>query len=208
MNNTIALSTRPLRKFGMILLVLAAPLVLAVIFLYPMIVISNLVKYVEHYQLPKGFNKANIEAAVKQMRQDTEYQFYFKALGPERIQQATENVYQVLNANRSRGQHLAQIRSMKDRVQSTATLLNSLEFPEGFSKNPLAYEDIVRKFWDFVEDEFQLTILGLCYKSTYDRGFQFHWSLAAKQAAQKWERIFAGFSEEQRKEIQERLKPK
>ena len=195
-----------IRKAFLICLIMIAPLGLAMLLLFPMIARSNSVKYVEHYRLSQGFTKNIIDAAVEQMRQDTEYQFYFKMLDPERIQHASAAVYEILNNNREKGQHYQQIKLLKKQVQATAVSLNNLDFPPDFIADPLAHIDLAGKSWNFVEDEFKLTILGLLYKFTYDRNFQFYWSDTSRKAAQKMENLFVGLSEEQRKEIQKSLK--
>ena len=194
-----------LNKLRLILTVLAAPVVLLTIVLYPLVLRFNFERYTQHYRLPKNFTKTNIELAVRQMRQDTEYQFYFKILGPESIARAAHEAYKILDKNRGQSQYLQQITALKNMIQSRAILLHNSHYPADFTQNPLAYPDLIRELWDFLDDEFQLTILGLCYKATYDLKFRFQWDETVLQSAQKIEGVFYSFTAEQRKQIEQSL---
>ena len=195
-----------IRKLLLIVLILVAPLIVLAIALYPFIFVSNTQKYVEHYRLPKGFSRDNIAAVVAQMRKDTEYQFYFKVMEQEDINEAVDAAYQVLDKSRDNDQHFRQMAALKDRIQSTAVSLNNISYPDDFADNPLVYPELLKKFRSFLDDEFQLTILGLSYKATYDSHFQFSWSDAAKLSAHKMESIFNSLTDEQRQKFEKYLR--
>ncbi len=192
----------------MILAVLVAPLILLTVILYPMIKKSGPEKYIENYHLPQAFTRANLDTIVDKMHQDTEYQFYFRMLGPKSREQAVSATYQILDKSRTPQKQLQEMQALKGQIESKALVLNTLNFPSDLTTNVSQYPDIISKFWDFLGEEFQLTILGLVYKATYDENFHFIWNDATRQAAQKLESIFYSFTDEQRKEIEENLQAK
>jgi hypothetical protein len=199
---------KPLSKVFLIAAVLVAPLILLAVILYPLISKNGSAKYIENYHLPQSFTRANLDTIVEKMHQDTEYQFYFRMLGPTSRQRAVDAVYQILDKSRNKEQHFQQIQSLKAQIQSKALVLNSLDYPPDLAANIAKYPDIISKFWDFLGEEFQLTILGLVYKATYDSDFQFTWNDATRQSAQKLESIFYSFTDDQRKEIEENMQAK
>lgn len=192
-------------KIFLIIAILTAPMAILAIVLYPMVAATNARKYGENFSLKNGFTRADVETVVAKMREDSDYQFYFKMLGKDSVQRAVDNVYAVLDQSRDQKKHLEEIENFKQQIHLTATLLNNIHYPDDFSKDPMAYPDLIKTFWGFIGQEFQLTILGLCYKSTYDINFQFHWSDSARQAAQKLEGLLFSLTNEQRKQIERSL---
>ena len=188
-----------------ILLIIVSLLLVSAIVLSPRIFIKKSPQYTENYKLQNGFTRANIETVVAIMHEDTEYVMYFNMLGPDSISRATDAAYRLLDKSRDQQKLLKVVIDLQRRIQSSANDFNNLQFPREFFNNPGDYPALIKILWGFIETEFQLAILGVCYKSTYDPDFQFHWDEAAKQSGLKAIGTIFTLTFKQRQEIEYNL---
>ena len=72
------------------------------------------------------------------------------------------------------------------RVQSLSILFVNLDYDVEVSGPS---EELNKIMWRLLEEEFKLTILGLCYKATFDPDFAFTWDDSARASALKIRKI-------------------
>ncbi|MFA5260363.1 MAG: hypothetical protein WC450_03955 [Candidatus Omnitrophota bacterium] len=190
----------PFRKdatFPVKLLVIAGilliPLVLTVLICRPIIAQHMSRSIAVHYRLPDDFKKADVERMVWHMGQEPEYAFYFRALSADDLKNFVDDVYSLLNTRRGREFHSKLVREMQSSVEDMAVLINTLSLPDNMTAE--SHPDIIVMFWKFFLKEFQTTVVGLCYKATYDQDFRLEWSPEARSAARKLKDVFTSLEQ-------------
>ena len=179
-------------KFPVKLLVITGiiliPLFLTVLICRPIIAKYMSRPIIVHYRLPAAFTKLDVERVIWHMGQEPEYAFYFRALSADDLKKFVDDVYLLLDAHRGRELHKKLVLEMNSAVEDMAALINTVSFPENMTaeSNP----EMIIIFWKFFMKEFQTTVVGLCYKSTYDKDFRLQWSPEAQSAAQKLKNVF------------------
>ncbi|MDP2654382.1 MAG: hypothetical protein Q8Q08_10175 [Candidatus Omnitrophota bacterium] len=172
----------PALRIAGVALVIVVPLALIMTILSPVVYQSQVKKYVK-YKLPVPADLSDIKGVIVQMKMDPEYGFYFSVLADRQIDRAAEEIRSFIAEARNREEFLMAIRGLQEDVRTKAVLLNSLQFPEDLSSAPEAHPEICRQIMAFILKEFELAVLGSCYKGMYHPDFQFAWDDASRRAA-------------------------
>lgn len=188
----------PILKMVAVLLMLCVPIVVIMMVFTPLAIKKNTQEVEEQYSLPENFVKDDVISIVNKMKQDQEFAFYFYTLKPKAIERITQEVFVILDENRKQDLLNKKLREVTEEVVQLSILFLHLEYDDEFVKNPSQFPELNQTLWKFLEEEFKLTILGLCYKVNHDKHFSFQWGPSAKLAAQKLQSIIAQTKSQQK----------
>ena len=172
-------------KIGKYLLIIVAPIIFIMLAITPIVMYKTGKSRLEQYKLPKDFDRKDVIFVVSNMRKNHELEFYFQTLNTHLLNKASEEAAQILENNRNKQGLLNQIGKMKEKVKSLSIFFESLELPDDFKEYPEHYPELHKIMYQFIYEEFKLTILGLCYKATFDPDFSFQWDVDARLSAEK-----------------------
>ncbi len=175
-------------KFFIIVGIILVPILVTIMVCRPIIARYMSSSYMSVYKLPEAFRKEDIRSIIFNMMREPEYTFYFRALSEEDVPQVIDEVYHALDTHRGRSEHQKLLLEWQKSVEDMATLIDSLSFPEEMTAE--SHPELVVMLWKFLRKEFQTTIVGLCYKATYDEEFRLKWSAKSVKAAQLLREVF------------------
>jgi hypothetical protein len=145
----------------------------------------------DRYMLPKGFTSSDLQAVLNKMKDDREFSFYFEALDKAQIAEVSGIAFNIIKTNPEAEKLVEQIKIQKNKTQSLSLLFSHLDYPKDFFRNPTKYPELNDTLWEFLKEEFKLTILGAIYKANYNRYFAFTWDETAFASARKLRGIMA-----------------
>jgi hypothetical protein len=172
-------------KIALVIILLATPLVILMLVFRPMAGKKTKKEFVAKYTIPKDYKKVDLVNIVSKMRKDKEFEFYFFAMGNERIAAVTENAISVMLNNRTKESLLSFIKTKKQEVHYLSVFFLNMNFPNEFYTNPSSYPQLDDALWKFITREFEVTLLAACYKSLYDANFSLKWEEVNYVAAMK-----------------------
>ncbi|HLF17531.1 MAG TPA: hypothetical protein VI749_01390 [Candidatus Omnitrophota bacterium] len=149
-----------------------------------------LLEAIQRYRSPADYTSADIRRMVDTMREDPEFQFYFQALRGQQQNQAIDEAIAVLEANRTPASLLERIEESQGHVRGLGATFYHLEYTDEYVKSPGKSPQLEEVFWQFLSEEFKLTVLGVFYKANHDPRFVFQWDPALVLAAQKLREIW------------------
>lgn len=167
------------------LVIIIAPVVLLVVIFSPIVVQKSHQRVVERYMLPSHPSLEDIQTMVESMRGDEEFDFYFYALDQDTVDQSLTNVSQIVSLAENKELLFKALNKLKKQVDALSVLFYNVEYPDGFVVNVDDYPEMKNIMQNFLKKEFQLTLIGVCYKVLYDSQFSFQWSKTAHLSAQK-----------------------
>jgi len=147
-------------------------------------------KAISRYQLPEKYTRADLETMLVTMAKDPEFAFHFQVLDGEKRQEATEEMFALLLTYPNREMVHQALVEQQEKVLAQSTLFYSLDFPPEYVTGPSDFPSLDAAFWQFIEEEFKLVVLGVYYKTNLDRNFVFAWQQTAVLAAEKFEKIW------------------
>jgi hypothetical protein len=147
------------------------------------------------YKLEKDFALADITRIVDHMRKDKEFSFYFSVIPNVRIQEITREVFQLLVKNNSQEAIFNTMTDLKSKIYAISSLFYHMDYSNYSPQDPNRNEDLDKLFWGFLEEEFELAVLGVCYKANYNPQFVYEWDISAIQAAEKLKAILSKIPE-------------
>jgi len=171
--------------FGMITI----PLIVIMVLFSPLVAQKQKKIYSQVYPISENFTQEDIRSTIGKMEKDGEFFFYFMVLTDQDKEMAAEEVFQILSRNRGKDKHYRQIMESMKEAKSLATLFGTLVYPEKFHAEPEQYPVLGRTLHTFVYEEFKLTVMGLCYRSMYDKNFRFQWDETSQEAATKLQKL-------------------
>ena len=177
-------------KIVSILIVLCVPFFIFITVINSPAPKKQQIKNIEDYRLPERYTANDVFTLVDKMRSQDEFKFYFQAINKERLHSITQKAADVLVTNPNAKDLLDQINRLYEHVSAISFLFYHLDYSNEFISNPSIYPDLDRIYWEFLTEEFKLTILGFCYKSNYDQEFKFRWDGMSRLAAEKLYSIF------------------
>jgi len=148
------------------------------------------------YLLPTDFAYEDVHKLVANLRHDGEFNFYFSVLREDQIESSITDAFKSLDENRTQESLAQAIKDSKANIATISTLFLHLEIPKDFSKTPEQYPDLSRVVFQFLSEEFSLTILGVVYKSNYDQDFVFQWDDENRTSALKLQKLIFSPQEE------------
>jgi len=172
-------------KVGIFLMLIIAPIVILMAVITPFTGSKSREHSLEKYALSDGFDYDEFDRFFARLRTDAEYSFYFMALESDKQDAIQNEIYSMLDKNRTKSRLLHQINSTREKVRAVTVLFTKFDFKDDFKGNMDVYPGLEPVIWQFIEEEFKLTILGLCYKATYQPNFIFEWSAPARLSAQR-----------------------
>lgn len=90
----------------------------------------------ENFKLPDHFQFSDLAQMVKQMRDNQEFKFYFDVSNPDTIEIVSQKAFQILKTYQTQDELLAQMGKMHKEVESSAVILNYLNFGDDFVLHP------------------------------------------------------------------------
>jgi hypothetical protein len=179
-----------LRYFKYLLFVVIIFIPIAVVmFVFGPVAKKKTAKDINHqydrYMLPKGFSSSDLQAVLNKMKDDREFAFYFEALDKVQIAEVSGVAFNIIKTTPQAEKLLEQIKIQKDKTQALSLLFSHLDYPKEFFTNPAKYPQLNDTLWEFLKEEFKLTILGAIYKANYNRYFAFTWDETAYASARK-----------------------
>jgi len=172
------------KLLGFVVIILS-PIILILFVLGPIAVKKDRNEFLNKYKLSKDFNRAEVKAIVFTMSDDREYAFYFYVLDANSIDAVSDQAAQILRHYKGKEELLEQLIQLQKEVTSLALFFQYIDIPHDFESNPQEYPDIRTAISNFIKSEFQLTLIGLCYKATHDQDFSFTWDDQAIESANK-----------------------
>lgn len=182
------LSKGPVKVIA-VLLLLVAPIIILVVVFRPMAKKRVNKEFVAKYTLPKNYTAEDIVNIIKKMRKDREFEFYFYALGNDRIAQLTENIVSIMKSTRKDDLLLNVIKAKRQEVHYLGVFFLNINFPNDFFVNPDKYPQLSSSMWNFISREFEVTLLSICYKSLYNPKFELTWDKSDFMAAVKLKEV-------------------
>ncbi len=177
------------RKIGLILLAVFVLLSAAVLYSISLIQERRWEEGLKAYVLPEDFSQEDVGRVIQAMRNDAEFAFYFRAFTEQEVGRATAEVYALMRTFKDRKDFLHAIEKKTGTVSSLVRVLLTTDMPDDYAKNPARYPELRNLMGKFYFEDFQLTILGACYRSTYDKHFRFHWGSEARALARRLNRL-------------------
>ena len=171
-------------KVSIFLILIFAPIFLIMLVFTPLAAKKAREQLIATYRLPPNYQRKDFDKVLSIMKNSYEFQFYFFAL-KNKLDTLSEEAWQVLNQNRTPETLFAQMEEMMAVVKASGLLFLHLDYTEDFFNNPQNYPQLSEVYWSFLMEEFKLTLLGVCYKTTYDPHFTFSWDDESYEAAQK-----------------------
>ena len=190
------------------MVLLSITVIVIMVVFAPFISERNRNKYESSYRLEEGFGKPDVKTVIQRMQKDNEFWFYFHVLPSAWVEKAGDEVYAILNKNRSQAALAGQIKELQVQVRSLAIRFNAFQYPTAFLRSPQDYPVLATALVDFLYMEFKLTILGACYKSTYDIKFYFNWDVYVRQAAVELQKIIVQMGGSPRRVLFENYPPR
>ncbi len=152
-------------------------------------------KQYERYVLPAQFTYDDFAAMVEKMRSQKEFTFDFFALTKEQVKIIVDQLYPILDQNRTRDQLFLIIQDRKIALQSISELFYRMDYPQEYIDHPKNFPELNKVIWEYQQEEFQLAILGVVYKANFDRDFTFKWDKISFIAAEKLKQIILAIKE-------------
>ena len=164
---------------------IAAPVVLIMMIFSPLAQKKNNAPSLEPFRLPANYQQEDIINIIKHFRGHPDFQFYYNALAEEQVENATVEIVFILLKAKSAEALLDEITKMKNDVFLAGIMFNSVQYDDDFMEYPDDSPELRGVMWRFLYEEFKLTMLGMCYKATYDSQFSFQWPQETRLAAAK-----------------------
>ncbi|HBR15620.1 MAG TPA: hypothetical protein DD723_08825 [Candidatus Omnitrophica bacterium] len=183
--NKIILKIPKYVKWIAIVFLIFSPVLLIMLIFSPLTSRRSSKSHLRPYRLSENLDRESIGFIIDKMREDQEFQFYFFVLDPEHIDRISGDIFHLLSENRDKSFLLYQIEQLKKAVNSMKQVFDSVEFPEDYFENPALHPELNQLVWQFLLEDFKLTVLGLCYKATYDTNFALQWDKKDQSFAQK-----------------------
>lgn len=187
-------------KYLVVFIVIFIPLVLVYTVFSPFAgrkVVKEINQKYDQYVLPAQFSEKDVKNLIEKIKKDSEFGFYFYALKPEQINQAVQEVYQTLDQNRGEEKLLQLIQTQKQKIQNISQLFYYLDYTESYINNPHSYPELDQVLWEFMQEEFKLTFIGIVYKANFNRNFVFSWNTSTQRSAEKLRRLIFALKSKQ-----------
>lgn len=178
-------------KFLIFVLIIVVPIIIVMSVMGTMAQEKRKKEFIQNFSLPELYSKEDVDRIIERMRQTNEFAFYFYALRPEQIEMARQEVFQILDQNRTKEMLIQTMMTQIEPTSKAAVLFSSLEYPEDFSQDMSKYPKFKEILEQFLYEDFKLAILGLCYKATYQITFMFNWDKATRSAAVKAHKLIS-----------------
>jgi hypothetical protein len=152
-------------------------------------------------RLPAHFTMADVVAVSSHMKEKEEFYFYYHSLSREQIERAIQEVYEILTGKTDQESFYKAVAVAKDRVESVAVIFNSLEYSDEYLQRPFEFPNLNRMLVFFIYEDFKTSLLGMCYKGTFDKNFHFEWKESSQEAAQRMRNIMAILTADKKERI-------
>ncbi len=172
-------------KFVIFVFIILAPVIFIMVVMGPLAAKKTNDDLLKRYALPVDFSKTEFKSLVTLLKNDAEFKFYFFAMDEKKVEQAIDEVYQLLVSQHTQKGWQQYLEDIKTKVNAHSVHFMHMAIPEDFYEDSELYPTIVKVMDQFLYEEFKLTLVGLSYKSVYDNEFSFQWDEATRLAAQK-----------------------
>jgi len=182
------LKIHPAAKVFVILVLAFVPIALVAAVFMPLIAGKHkqeIKEYPRLYSLRPDFTRADLSEAVDKMRQDYEFQYYFKILEKKSVALAVDQVYAQIPAKMDRQSFSVLLKAKQTEVERLGQMFDSVYFAKD-DRSPdydVKRQELKKALCPLFYKDFKLSVMGAIYKSTYDPSFQFQWPFATLRTA-------------------------
>jgi len=196
---------RILIKIVVVIVMILTPLFVLMLGLTPFARSKTEKRISNPYQLPSFYNRDDLVGIVAAMSKDPVFALYFRTLTPTNISDAIRETYEFLDKNRGKDLLRSEIERKQRKVEALSVAFMQEDYPAEFSRSPLEHERQAHILWTFFYEEFKVTLLGLCYKATYEPAFNFRWQdqSMVTAAATKLRQVLGSLPDGKRKALGE-----
>ena len=172
-------------KYVLVAAVLFAPFIFLIVLLKPLVTHKTKSDILKNYRLSPEMSGDGLLSMIARTKEDPAYGFYFYALPENEMADGIAAAVKSLQENRSQESLREVIQKKKQLVNSLGVSFMYLNIPADNPQYISQHPEILQAVYGFLREEFELTTLGICYKSTYDPAFYFTWDKTIQSAAQK-----------------------
>jgi len=198
MNSAEIRSKNPLKRLPiyvriiLVLVLLISPVAIVYVIFTPLNVKNASIqreKSLKTYAFNEDFSLDDLVRLVHQMKKEPEFMFYFIILNENEISIAAGGAFEILKRSWSKEALEQEILHLKEDVELLGRAFYYLDYPSDSAQNWDQYPELKDVMWSFITEEFQLAIIGLCYKASFDHDFSFKWNKTSLLAALKLEEM-------------------
>ena len=176
-------------KYVLVAVVLLTPPIFLVSLLKPVITRKTKSDILKNYRMAPEMTDDDLLLMIARTKKDPAFRFYFYALPKNEAEGGIASVVKVLKDHRSKEALRDAIEKKKQLVNSLGVSFTYLNIPADDPQYITQHPETLPAVYEFLQEEFELTTLGLCYKSTYDPAFRFTWDKTMQLAAKKLKMI-------------------
>jgi hypothetical protein len=178
------------KKLALFAVLIVAPVIVIMIVFGLLASSKERARVLEQYRLPVSYVVGDYERAFLALRKDSEFSPYFQILNQGQLTSVTQKAWKNIDESRTQDDLFKEMELLVSSVRKKANFFLHLDYPENFAIAPDNFPQLKEALNSLIETEFQLSVLGAVYKSTYDNNFIFKWDSTSKEAAQKAFQIF------------------